>query len=199
MKIFLENIFMCLITFWKSYFPPPSTQNPPPHNRKTTKTPPPTPPPQQQKIIDQREKVKNQNHKQILLQKFQTRTRTRSVTGSRVRGFAMRLAVRGFVVRRSWVFWVRDLSLSLFARESFFSLFLSLRVSRNDLKVKFWLKIFSGSKALILRSTKILFRKIHFSRTTKHPHLWKSISGSDLKSKQTQPKCPMDERGDKKW
>ena len=127
--------------------------------------------------------------------------RTRSVTGSRVRGFAMRLtsaigamrlAVHGFTVQRSWVFWVRDLSLSLslslFARESFLSLFLSLRVFGNDLKVKFWQKIFFGSKALILRSTKILFRKIHFPYANKHPHLQKSISRSDLKPKQTQPK-----------
>ena len=129
--------------------------------------------------------------------------RTRSVTGSRVRGFAMRLtsaigamrlAVHGFTVQRSWVFWVRDLSLSLslslslFARESFLSLFLSLRVFGNDLKVKFWQKIFFGSKVLILRSTKILFRKIHFPYANKHPHLQKSISRSDLKPKQTQPK-----------
>ena len=104
--------------------------------------------------------------------------RKRSVTGSRVCGFAMRLAVRGFAVRRSWVFWVCNLSLCL-------SLSLSLRVSGNDLKVKFWLKIFSGSKALILRSTEILFRKIHFPCATKHLHLQKSISGSDLKPKQT--------------
>ena len=68
MEIFLENNFMCLVTLWKCYFPRPPPQNPPPHNRKTTKTPPPTPPPQQQQ---------NQRyHKQILLQKFQTRTRT---------------------------------------------------------------------------------------------------------------------------
>ena len=84
-----------------------------------------------------------------------------------VRGFVVRswvhgFAVRGLVgswVRRSWVqrslvddltggatistFWVRDLSLSLFARESFLSLFLSLRVSGNDLKRKFGLKIIS--------------------------------------------------------
>ena len=68
------------------------------------------------------------------------------------------------------------------------SLSLSLCVFGNDLKVKFWLKILSGSKALILRSTKILFRKIHFPYATKHPHLRKSFSGSDLKPKQTQPK-----------
>ena len=68
------------------------------------------------------------------------------------------------------------------------SLSLSLCVFGNDLKVKFWLKILSGSKALILRSTKILFPKIHFPYATKHPHLRKSFSGSDLKPKQTQPK-----------
>ena len=102
--------------------------------------------------------------------------------------------VRCSLVRRSWVrrslvddlaggatistFWVRNLSLSLFARVLSLSLFLSLQIFRNDLKVKFWLKIFSGSKALILRSTKILFRKIHFPDATKHPH---------FRKKQTQP------------
>ena len=115
-----------------------------------------------------------------------------TISGSTIVGFLgsmfMGLTISP-VVRRSWVFWVRDLSLSLYvcACESFLSLFLSLRVSGNDLKVKFWLKIFSGSKALILRSTEILFRKIHFPCVTKHPHLRKSISRSDLKPKQTQP------------
>ena len=109
---------------------------------------------------------------------------------------AVRLVVRGFAVRRSrvwqsWAFWVRrsrrwcdDLGFSVFAIslcvcacESFLSLFLSLRIFGNDLKVKFWLKIFSGSKALILGSTEILFRKIHFPCATKHPHLWKNIYG----------------------
>ena len=54
MKIFLENIFMCLVKFWKCYFPPP-------HNRKTTKTPPPTPPQQQQK--NQRSKRESKKSK----------------------------------------------------------------------------------------------------------------------------------------
>ena len=104
---------------------------------------------------------KNQNHKQILLQKFQTRMRTRSVTGSWVHGATRwcdrrgathsswvcnatrwcdwRSVTRGswvrgatisgswggathwcdsLVVRRSWVFWVRDLSLSLVGASS---------------------------------------------------------------------------------
>ena len=52
---------MCLVIFWKCYFPPPPTQNPPPHNRKTTKTPPPTPPQQQQK--NQRSKRESKKSK----------------------------------------------------------------------------------------------------------------------------------------
>ena len=56
MKIVVENIFMCLVIFWKCYFPPSPTQNRPPHNRKTTKTPP----QQQQKSKSHR----NQNHTQ---------------------------------------------------------------------------------------------------------------------------------------
>ena len=76
--------------------------------------------------------------------------------GFAVRGFAVRgFAVRGLVgswVRRSWVqrslvddlnfLGSRSLSLSVCA-ESFLSLFLSLRVSGNDLKRKFGLKIIS--------------------------------------------------------
>ena len=99
------------------------------------------------------------------------------VRRSWVHGFAvLRFAVHGFailrltissVVRRSQLSGFA-ISLSLCLRESFLSLFLSLRVSGNDLKVKFWLKIFSGSKALILRSTEILFWKIHFLDANKH-------------------------------
>ena len=97
------------------------------------------------KIRDQREKVKNQNHKQILLQKFQMRTRTRLVMGSRVYGFVglrcdspvrsvrcdsrfvgLRCNDLGFLGSRSLSLslslslclhvWVLSLSLSLFAR-----------------------------------------------------------------------------------
>ena len=103
-----------------------------------------------------------------------------------VRGFAVPWLTISLVVRRSQLSGFA-ISLSLCLRESFLSLFLSLRIFGNDLKVKFWLKIFSGSKALILWSTKILFRKIHFPDATKHPHLRKNFSGSDLKPKQTQP------------
>ena len=93
-----------------------------------------------------KERVKNQNHKQILLQKFQMRTTTRSVTGSRcdspVRSARCDSPVQSArcdlrfvgsrcnlpVVRRSWVFWVRNLSLSVCACESFLSFSLSLFV-----------------------------------------------------------------------
>ena len=94
-----------------------------------------------------------------------------------VRGFAVLRLTISLVVRRSQLSGFA-ISLSLFLRESFLSLFLSLRIFGNDLKVKFWLKIFSGSKALILWSTEILFPKIYFSDATKHPHFQK---------KQTQP------------
>ena len=63
MKIVLENIFICLVTFWKCYFSTTTHQNPPLHNRKTTKTPPPTPPQQQQKIRDQRFVGRSKSHK----------------------------------------------------------------------------------------------------------------------------------------
>ena len=76
--------------------------------------------------------------------------------GSWVRGATISgLTILGFLGSRS-------LSLSICACESFLSLFLSLRVSENDLKVKFWLKISSRSKALILRSTEILSEKSIF-------------------------------------
>ena len=183
MKIFLENIFMCLVTFWKSYFPPPPTQNPPPHNRKTTKTPPPTPPPQQQKNHrSKRESKKSKSHTNFITK---ISNENENEIGNGFAGSWVRDATRGLWVRGATILGflgLQSLSLSL-------SLFLSLslRVSGNDLKVKFWLKIFSRSKALILRSTEILFRKIHFPCATKHPHLQKSISESDLKPKQTRP------------
>ena len=100
MKIVLENIFMCLVTFWKCYFPPPPTQNPPPHNKKTTKTPPPTPPQQQQKkkIRDQREKVKNQNHTKTQIGSWVDQNHTKNQNHKE-----RERSVRGFVARRLWV------------------------------------------------------------------------------------------------
>ena len=96
-----------------------------------------------------------------------------------VRGFAVLRLTISLVVRRSQLsgFAISlSLSLSLCLRESFLSLFLSLRIFGNDLKVKFWLKIFSGSKALILWSTKFFSQKsifqtqpnTHISRKNKH-------------------------------
>ena len=73
---------------------------------------------------------------------------------------------------------LRALSLSLSSVSEF----------ENGLKVKYKCKMISGSKPNILRSTENIFRKIYFPCTTKHPHLPKSIFGSDLKPKQTQPK-----------
>ena len=63
----------------------------------------------------------------------------------------------------------------------------SVSKSGNGLKVKYKRKMISGSKPNILRSTENIFQKIYISCATKHPHLRKSISESDLKPKQTQP------------
>ena len=145
MKIFLENIFMCLVKFWKCYFPPP-------HNRKTTKTPPPTPPQQQQK--NQRSKRESKKSKSQTNFITKISNENENEIGNRFVGSWCNLPVRsvrcdlrfvgsqcnssvrlawcdsrfvgsrcddlGFVgqcdssvVWRSWVFWVRDLSLSL--------------------------------------------------------------------------------------
>ena len=63
----------------------------------------------------------------------------------------------------------------------------SVSKSGNGLKVKYKRKMIFGSKPNILRSTENIFQKIYISCATKHPHLRKSISGNDLKPKQTQP------------
>ena len=60
--------------------------------------------------------------------------------------------------------------------------------SRNGLKWKFSLQTISGSKPSKHPVNWNNLWKIYFPCATKHPHLWKIISGSDLKPKQTQPK-----------
>ena len=89
-------------------------------------------------------------------------------------------------------FWVRDLSLSLslslFARESFLSLFLSLRVSGNDLKRKFGLKIISVGFGLFYGQTENIFSLTQFTIPTKHAIFRKMISEFRFQSKQTDPK-----------
>ena len=119
---------------WKYYFPPP-------HNRKTTKTPPPTPPQQQQQNQrSKRERVKNQNHKQILLQKFQTRTRTNRCEwvrrGSSLGSRCEWLRQGSLVEWVRWCEWVRQgsswfVGASGFATISLLSLSLSSRVVRK--------------------------------------------------------------------
>ena len=128
MKFFLENIFMCLVTFWKSYFPPPPTQNPPPHNRKTTKTPPPTPPPQQQKNHRSKRESKKSKSQTNFITKISNENENEignGFAGSWVRDATRGATILGFLgstissltispmVWRSWVFWVCNLSLSL--------------------------------------------------------------------------------------
>ena len=123
MKIVLKNIFMCLVIFWKCFFPPPSTQNPSPHNRKTTKTPPPTPPQQQQKNQrSKKESKKSKSHRNVDRFVGQSKSYRKSKwerereIGSWVRGakalgcrWSRRLVSRRlwvedrFVARRLWV------------------------------------------------------------------------------------------------
>ena len=70
------------------------------------------------------------------------------------------------------------------------SLSLSLCVSDPEIvwSENLSFKPFPWSKPHFSKSTSNNFRKIYFSCATKHPHFRKSISGSDLKPKQTQPK-----------
>ena len=152
MKIFLENNFMCLVTFWKCYFPPPPPQNPPPHNKKTTKTPPPMPPQQQQKNQRSKRESKKSKSQTNFITKISNENENELVTGSRVRGathwcnsrfVVLRSRVCGFVVwltmrsaRCEWVcqrygasrFKNDGETISLVVRRSLYSLCLSLRV-----------------------------------------------------------------------
>ena len=70
------------------------------------------------------------------------------------------------------------------------SLSLSLCVSDPEIvwSENLSFKPFPWSKPHFSKSTSNNFRKIYFSCATKHSHFRKSISGSDLKPKQTQPK-----------
>ena len=86
MKIVLENIFMCLVTFWNCYFPPPPTQNPP-H----------TPPQQQQQKLEIKErKKKSKSHRNV--DRFVGQSKAHKKSKSH-----RERSVRGFVARRLWV------------------------------------------------------------------------------------------------
>ena len=87
MKIILENIFMCLVTFWKCYFPPPPTQNPPPRK------------PPKHHHPHHHNNNKNQNHTKIKIAQ-----RERSVRGFLAKSKALsRWRSRRLVGRRLWV------------------------------------------------------------------------------------------------
>ena len=162
---------MCLVTFWKCYFPPSPTQNPPPHNRKTTKTPPPTPPQQQQKNQrSKRESKKSKSHRNVdrFVGRSKSHKKSKShrereigswvhgwvageVEGSWVEGSRSKIDswVRRSAKSKAWSgLWVRRWS----RRHDLGSLSLSLSLfaceSRNGLKWKFWLKPIFGSKPL---------------------------------------------------
>ena len=131
---------MCLITFWKCYFPPPPPQNPPPHNKKTTKTPPPTLPQQQQQNQRSKRESKKSKSQKNFITKISNENENKSMrvgssvrVGSRCewvrRGSSMRVGSQCEWVRRcEWVHQgssvrvgsrcddLSTLSVSLFAR-----------------------------------------------------------------------------------
>ena len=135
MKIFLENNFICLVTFWKCYFPPPPPQNPPPHNRKTTKTPPPTPPQQQQQNQRSKRESKKSKSQTKFITKISNENENESMrVGSRCewvrQGSSVRVGSSGFVGACGFVElrrceWVCGATISLL------SLFLSSRMVRK--------------------------------------------------------------------
>ena len=253
MKIVVENIFMCLVLFWKCYFPtnfshflgyflniqtnfitknfkitaksqhhtPPKLQFNPrqqtpaikSHNHQNTTT---TPPQQQQKSKSQREiggskidgsKARSKARSIVRLERAilaSSQSSDWSVrsglpldrrTGACDLGFLSIIGLERAIVRLEHAIWCMrssdwssgftdDIEGVIWA----LSLSLSLRVwPENGLKWKIDLQTISVVKGSFSRSTSNNFRKIYFPCATKHPHLRKSISGSGLKSKQTQP------------
>ena len=239
MKIVVENIFMCLVLFWKCYFPTnfshflgyflsiqtnfitenfkitaksqhhtspkhqfnPWQQTPAiktnNHQNSTT-----TPPQQQQKSKSQREisgsKIGGTKARSRRGEIERRRDRAEARSKARSSG-AVRSARCCKIERRGAIWCVRSSDWSSgFASDDegviwalSLSLSLSLSLCASDLKMvwseNFYYKPFPGSKPHFTQSTSNNFRKIYFSCATKHPHLQKSISRSDLKPKQTQP------------
>ena len=234
MKIVVENIFMCLVLFWKCYFPTnfshflgyflsiqtnfitenfkitaksqhhtspklqfnPRQQTPAiktnNHQNSTT-----TPPQQQQKSKSQREisGSKARSRRGEIAQR-QDRAEARSsgaVRSARCCKIERRGAIwcvrssdwsSGFASDDEGVIWAPSSS------SRALSLSLSLSLYASDPKMvwseNFHFKPFPGLKPHFTQSTSNNFWKIYFSCATKHPHLRKSISESDLKPKQTQ-------------
>ena len=117
--------------------------------------------------------------------RFEVKVKWRSRTTIWVRG------AKSLGRRRSRSSWVAgnglSLSLSLSLRASAISLAHSLPLS------VFQKMVFEGKIKTEINShhkhvrTEKHFQKMHFPCTTKHPHLWKSISGNHFQPIQTQP------------
>ena len=232
MKIVVKNIFMCLVLFWKCYFPTNSGSKLRQSKATTTKTPPP----------HHHNNNKNQNHTEIKITQRERSVGRRSVGRRRDRAEARSKARSSDAVRSAQCCDRRDqydlvraivgleLTRSSGAvrlarccdrrdrcdlvraiaglelgvrrqrrRHDLGSLFflsrarsLSLYLCASNLEMiwieNFHFKPFPGSKPHFTQSTSNNFWKIYFPCATKHPHLRKSISRSDLKPKQTQPK-----------
>ena len=203
MKIVGENIFICLVLFWKCYFlqifhifsaifsaskqillqkisksqPNPNTtchrNSNSTHGSKlqqskqiTTKT----------ALPHHHNNNKNQNHRERSVGRRRDRAEARSSGTVRFGACDHRTRARGSPTTSKTWSGLPLLSLSLCASNP------KMVWSEN-----FHFKPFPGSKPHFTQSTSNNFRKIYFSCATKHPHLRKSISRSDLKPKKTQP------------
>ena len=76
---------------------------------------------------------------------------------------------------------------SAISRPCCLSLSLLFSWDGSDLKWKWERKLFSALSALFYGQTENIFSLTEFSVTAKHPLFWKSIFGTSLKPKQTEP------------
>ena len=212
MKIVVENIFMCLVLFWKCYFLTNfshflgyflsiQTNFITKNFKITAKSQHHTPPKLQFNPRQQTPAIKSHNHQNTTTtppQQQQKSKSQREISGSKARSCGGK--VKGEIERCGAQCNRRDLVRAIVGlelevrrrrRTGDLSLSLSLSLCASDLEMV-WsenlsFKPFPWSKAHFTRSTSNNFLKIYFPCATKHPHLRKSISESYLKSKQTQP------------
>ena len=179
---------MCLVTFWKCYFPPPPTQNPPPQK------------PPKHHHPHHHDNKKNQIHTKIKIAQ-----RERSVRGFPAKSKALsRRRSRRFVGQRLCVhgwsgLWVRRRSRKLVRGTKALGRRRSWRlvVAGNGLSLSLSLCVFQKMRfegkiktEMTLHpthsQTEKHFRKMYFPCAIKHLHLRKSISGNHFHPKQTQ-------------
>ena len=213
MKIVVKNIFMCLVLFWKCYFPTNfshflgyvlsiQTNFITKNFKITAKSQHHTPPKLQFNPQQQTPAIKSHNHQNTTTtppQQQQKSKSQREIGGSKIGGSKVRSSGAVQLVqcccrrgarcdRRDLVRAIVGLELELVIWASSHALSLSASNPEMVWSENLSFKPFPWSKAHFTRSTSNNFWKIYFPCATKHPYLWKSISESGLKSKQTQPK-----------